>query len=209
MARIDEAVRNILRLKFALGLLEDPYRYCDADREKRLSGAPAHLEAAYEMACRSMVLIKNDDQTLPLKPGANLAVIGTLAESRRDLLGSWQAAGKWDSIETVLTGIKRKAKSGAVRFAKGFDVDSDDRSGFPEAVQVAIGADVVVMVLGESWDMTGEAASRTSIRLPGVQTELLKAIAKLGLKPGTKTATITGKSVLQYAVRSGWRVHSD
>lgn len=179
-ARIDDAVRNILRLKFALGLFEDPYLYCDPEREKRLSGAPAHREAARDMACKSMVLLKNNDHTLPLKSGAQVAVIGALAKSQRDLLGSWQAAGQWDSVETVLTGIKRKGGSGAVRFAEGCDIDSDDRSGFSEAVRVAGGADVVVMVLGESWDLTGEAASRASIRLPGVQTELLKAIAKVG-----------------------------
>jgi len=178
--QIDQAVRNILRLKFALGLFEDPYRYCDIEREKQLSGAPAHLEAAYDMACKSMVLLKNDNRTLPLATGKSVAVIGPLAEAKRDLIGSWQAAGKWDSVQTVLACIKQSNEAGAVTFAKGCDIDSDDRSGFSEAVQIASQADVVVMLLGESWDMTGEAASRSDISLPGIQTDLLREVEKTG-----------------------------
>jgi len=132
------------------------------------------------MACESFVLLKNNEHTLPLSPGAKLAVIGPLADVQRDLLGSWKGDGAWDSIDSILATIKRNNSSGEVVFAKGCDVASTNRAGFAEAVEVASGADAIVTILGESWNMSGENASRTSIELPGMQTELLRELKKTG-----------------------------
>lgn len=178
--QINDAARRMLELKVTLGLLDNPYRHCDEQREARLIYAPEHLEAAYRMACESFVLLKNDSQTLPLKAGTKLAVIGPLADSQRDLLGSWKGDGGWDFIETVLGGVKRNNTEGEVLFAKGCEFVSTHRAGFAEAVEAARQADKVVLVLGEPWDMSGENASRTSISLPGEQTELLREIKKTG-----------------------------
>lgn len=178
--QIDTGVKRVLELKFRLGLFDDPYRHCDEQREARLVGATEHLEAAYRMACGSFVLLKNDAQALPLRAGGKLAVIGPLADSQRDLLGSWKGDGGWDALETVLGGIKRNNSGGEVVFAKGCDTASTNRGGFAEAVGAARQADSVVMVMGETWDMSGENASRTSISLPGVQTELLREIKRAG-----------------------------
>ncbi len=207
--QIDDAVRRILRLKFMLGLFDDPYRYCDRDREKRLLGAPAHRQAAYDMACKSMVLLKNGKQTLPLKPGTHIAVIGPLAQSRQDLLGSWSADGDAGTVEPVLAAIAKANRDGRVSFARGCDVDSHDRSGFAQAVNLAKQADVVVMVLGESQDMSGEAASRTRIGLPGVQSELVEAIAAAG-KPlvlvlmNGRPLALEKESTLADAILEAW-----
>ncbi|HWY30765.1 MAG TPA: glycoside hydrolase family 3 N-terminal domain-containing protein, partial [Candidatus Acidoferrum sp.] len=179
-AQIDTAARRILEVKFKLGLFDDPYRRCDEQREKQVLYSPENLEAAYRMACESCVLLKNHDQTLPLKTGANIAVIGPLADSQRDLLGSWKGEGDWNFIETVLGAIRRNNTNGTVTYARGCDIDSTNRAGFAAAVSAAQGADVAVLVLGESWDMSGEAKSRTSINLPGVQTELLREIKQTG-----------------------------
>ena len=179
-SQINTAARRILEVKFRLGLFNDPYLYCDAKREARLLLAPEHRDTAYRMACESLVLLKNQAQALPLKTGLKIAVIGPLADSRRDLLGSWKGEGAWDGIETVLEGIKRNNRGAKVTFATGCDVASTDRSNFAAAIKAARQADVAVLVLGESWDMSGEAKSRTSINLPGVQTELLRAIKQTG-----------------------------
>jgi beta-glucosidase len=179
-AQIDTAARRILEVKFKLGLFDDPYRRCDEQREKQVLYSPENLETAYRMACESCVLLKNQNQTLPLKSGANIAVIGPLADSQRDLLGSWKGEGDWNFIETVLGAIRRGNTNGTVTYARGCDIDSTNRSGFAAAVRAAQGADVAVLVLGESCDMCGEAKSRTSISLPGVQTELIREIKKTG-----------------------------
>lgn len=177
---IDAAAKRILQIKFELGLFADPYRHCDAQRESRLLYAKEHLAAAHRMACESFVLLKNSAQTLPLQTGKNIAVIGPLADSQRDLLGSWKGEGDWNSLETVLAAIRRENTNGTVTFARGCEVATTNRSGFAEAVSTAQNADAVVMVLGESWDMSGEAKCRTSLNLPGVQTELLREIKKTG-----------------------------
>ena len=179
-AQIDAAVRRILEIKFKLGLFDNPYRHCDEQRERQVLCAKENLATAYRMACESFVLLKNAGQTLPLNPGKKIAVIGPLADSRRDLLGSWKGEGEWDAIETVLGGIQQANVGGTVAFAKGCDIDSTDRAGFAQAVAAAMRADAVVLVLGESCDMSGEACSRTSISLPGVQTQLLREVKKAG-----------------------------
>lgn len=178
--QIDAAAKRILICKLALGLVDDPYRYCDEQRETRLIYAPEHVEAAYDMACRSMVLLKNEGQILPLKPGKQLAVIGPLAEAKADLLGTWCGLGEGRRVTSVLESIRKANGAGKVLYAKGCDVASQDRSGLAAALKAARRADLVVLVAGESADMSGESASRTSINLPGVQTELLRELKKTG-----------------------------
>ncbi len=176
---IDDAVRRVLRVKFLLGLFDDPYRYCNEAREKRLIYAPEHLEAALDVAKKSMVLLKNDNQVLPLKKGEKIAVIGELAASTRDLLGSWKAAGDWDFMKSTLEEIKAFNGDKNVFFAEGCKTSGDDRSGFSLALSTARKADKIVLVIGENWEWSGEAASRTSIQIPGVQTELLEKLKAL------------------------------
>jgi beta-glucosidase len=176
---IDEAVRRVLKVKFLLGLFDDPYRYCNEVREKQLVYAPEHLEAALDVAKRSMVLLKNQDQVLPLKKGEKIAVIGELAASTRDLLGSWKAAGDWDFMKSTLDELKAYNGEANVIFAEGCKTIGEDRSGFAAAMAAAGRAQKIVLVIGENWEWSGEAASRTSIKIPGVQTELLEKLKTL------------------------------
>jgi len=177
---IDEAVRRVLKVKFLLGLFDDPYKYCNPEREKRLIYAPEHLEASLSVAKKSMVLLKNDNQVLPLKKGEKIAVIGELATSTRDMLGSWKAAGDWHFMKSTLDELKIFNGEKNVIYAEGAKKWGDDRSGFPAAMSAARKADKIVMVIGEDWEWSGEAASRTDISVPGVQTELLAQLKTLG-----------------------------
>lgn len=177
---IDDAVRRVLKVKFMLGLFDDPYRYCSEEREKRYVYAPEHLDAALDVARKSMVLLKNDNQLLPLKKGEKIAVLGELAASTRDMLGSWKAAGDWDFMQSTLDVLCEYNGEKNVIYSEGAKKMGDDRSGFAAALSAVRKADKVVMVIGEDWDWSGEAASRTSIQVPGVQTELLEAVKKLG-----------------------------
>lgn len=176
---IDDAVRRILEMKARLGLFDDPYLYCDAEREKEIVYSEANLEAARDVARKSMVLLKNDG-TLPLQKGEKIAVIGELASSTRDLLGSWKAAGDWDFMKSIADAIKECNGKANVTYVKGCSLDGEDRGGFAAALSAARKADKVVMVIGERWDWSGEAASRANINIPGVQSELLEKIAATG-----------------------------
>ena len=135
-------------MKFMLGLFDDPYRYCDEKRETNLIFTPDNLKAAYDMACESIVLLKNESQTLPLKPGLKIAVIGPLAKAKRDLLGCWAGRGESNKVETVLDWIGNDNIGGRTSFTKGCDISSSNRSDFANAVKAAKHADMVVMVLG-------------------------------------------------------------
>lgn len=179
---IDEAVRPILRNKFKLGLFEDPYKYSDEQREEELVLNDKHLELAEEAARESMVLLKNESEVLPLdKDIGSLGVIGPLADNQRELIGSWSAAGDYTDAVTLLDGIEEVVSSQTqVNYAKGVDIDSKDKSGFREAVQVAKQSDAVILALGEEALMSGEAASRSKIDLPGVQQDLIREILKTG-----------------------------
>ena len=177
--RIDEAVRNILRVKFQLGLFNDPYKYCNADREKRLVYAPENFQAALDVAKKSMVLLKNEKNVLPLTKGEKIAVIGELAASTRDMLGSWKAAGDWDFMKSTLDELKIYNGEYNIMYAEGVKKTGNDKSGFNAALNIARKADKIVMVIGEDWEWTGEAASRTDISIPGVQTELLALLKTL------------------------------
>ena len=176
---IDEAVLRILNVKSKLGLFDNPYLYCDASRERKIVASPENMFIAKEVACESMVLLKNDG-ALPLKRGERIAVIGELASSKRDLLGSWKAAGEWEGMNSILDALVQLNGAANVVYAEGCKKMGEDRSGFPAALAAASLADKVVMVIGEDWDWSGEAACRTDIGIPGVQSELLELIASTG-----------------------------
>ncbi len=172
---IDQAVRRILRVKFAMGLFEDPF----ARIEPRKMPLPEHRQLAREAAERSFVLLRNDG-VLPLRPGARIALIGPLADSAQNMLGAWSAKGEAGDVVTLRAALAEKLGAG-LAYAKGTDILSDSQSGFGEAVAVARQADIAILALGESAsDMTGEAASRTELDLPGNQQELLEAVAATG-----------------------------
>ena len=185
---INTSVRRILKKKFELGLFDDPYRYSDVEREKNTVMKPEFLEAARDVARKSIVLLKNgqvprqEKLLLPLsKEVKQLAVIGPLADARREMIGSWSAAGDWKKSVTLLEGIKATVSPKTnVLFARGCNISDDSITYFAEAVRVAQKADVVVLALGEGAWMTGEAASRASLALPGVQQKLVEEIAKTG-----------------------------
>jgi len=179
MKVVNDAVNRILHVKFMLGLFKDPYLYCNEAREKREVYSPAHLDASYDVAKKSMVLLKNANQVLPLKKGEKIAVIGELAASTRDLLGSWKAAGDWNFMKSILDEIKTYNGEANVVYAEGCKKMDEDRSGFPAALAAARQADKIVMVIGESCEWSGEATSRTNINVPGVQTELLEKLKAL------------------------------
>ena len=176
---IDDAVRRILNVKAKLGLLDDPYLYCDRARENQVVSNPEIKALSRDAARRSMVLLKNEG-CLPFDRGDRIAVIGELAASRRDLLGSWKAAGEWDDMNSILDAVRAYNGAANVIYAEGCRKIGSDRSGFSEAMDAVAQADKVLMVIGEDWDWSGEAASRTDIGVPGIQSELLKMIASAG-----------------------------
>ena len=185
-AAVDRAVRRVLEMKYRLGLFEDPYRYIDEEREKATLYKPEFLEAARDVARKSMVLLKNEGDVLPLVANAqSIALIGPLANSKPDMIGSWAAAGdRGTRPVTVLEGLQARAGDGVkVNYAKGASyefADATKTDGFAEAVALAQKSDVVVAVMGEKWDMTGEAASRTNLDLPGNQQALLEQLVATG-----------------------------
>ncbi|HEV8187151.1 MAG TPA: beta-glucosidase BglX [Pyrinomonadaceae bacterium] len=179
-ATIDEAVRRILRIKFRLGLFDRPYT--DEAREANALLRPESIRLAREIAGRSMVLLKNERETLPLNKNIrSVAVIGPLADNRRAPLGWWAGDGKEENTVTPLAGIKAKVSpQTTVLYAKGCEVKDDSTAGFQEAVNIAKQADVAILFVGETHDMVGEAASRASLDLPGRQMELVQAIHATG-----------------------------
>ncbi|MFZ4634273.1 MAG: beta-glucosidase BglX, partial [Saprospiraceae bacterium] len=177
--QIDDSVRRILRKKFELGLFEDPYKFCNEQREKQTVLSTAHRVAARDVARKSVVLLKNDKNTLPLSKTANIAVIGPLADNQRELIGSWSGAGNFNDCVSLLSGL-RSVHKGKITHVAGCTVEGNDQSGFAEAVSAAKAADVVVVAVGELAWMSGEAASRTDISVPGPQEALVKALAATG-----------------------------
>jgi len=179
--QIDIAAARILKVKFKLGLFEDPYRYSNAERQKAEIMKPENIDAAFDMAKKSIVLLKNENEVLPISNKVKtIAVIGPLADSKRDLIGSWSAAGDWSKSVSLLEGLKKKFPSANFIYEKGSEIDKDDKSGFNKAVSAAKKADIVILAIGEAFWMSGEAASRTDIGLPGVQEELAKAVHAVG-----------------------------
>ena len=186
---VDDAARRILKVKFELGLFDNPYTYCDEANEKENIGNQKHHEAVLDVAKKSIVLLKNDRNLLPLKKqGQKIALIGPLAADKNSPLGSWRIASDDNTAVSVLEGMQ-KYSGNTLTHAKGVDlvvgntafieevqINTTDRTGLEEAVATAKTADVVVMVLGEHGFQSGEARSRTQLDLPGLQQELLEAV---------------------------------
>jgi len=180
IATLDNAVGNVLRVKFRLGLFAKPY--ADANREKAAVFNAEHRKFARESAIKSFVLLKNEKETLPIsKQTKEIAVIGFLANDKRNMNGNWSGDGRSEDPVTLLEGIRRKlGNSAKIEFAVGCDTKCEDTSGFKQAVEIAKGADFVVLTVGEDIDMSAEAASRSNIDLPGKQLNLVKKIHAAG-----------------------------
>ncbi|MEN2399614.1 glycoside hydrolase family 3 N-terminal domain-containing protein [Flavobacterium sp. MC2016-06] len=183
---IDDAVKRILRKKYELGLFDDPYRYSDEKRAEKALNNPENRKAALEVAEKSIVLLKNDNQTLPLSKNLKtIAFIGPMVKEYKANMGFWSVElpdvdyNKW--IVSQWDGVQNKVgKNTKLLYAKGCEVDGDNKDGFAEAVAAAKQADVVVLSIGERRDMSGEAKSRSDLHLPGVQEDLVKAIQATG-----------------------------
>jgi beta-glucosidase len=187
-ATIDDAARRILKVKFELGLFDNPYKYCDLEREKKVIGSKEIMDGALDMALKSIVLLKNENQLLPLdKSGQNVVLIGALASEKNSPLGNWRAAAKEYTGISVLEGMQQYDENilyskgpeviiGKAEFSKEMRINTTDTTGMSEAVKAAKGADVVVMVLGEHGLQSGEGRSRTQLGLPGLQQELLEKV---------------------------------
>ncbi len=188
MKVIDEAVKRILRIKFELGLFDDPYRYCNPKNEKEQIYHPDHLAFALDIAKKSMVLLKNTNQLLPLnKNQQRIAVIGPLADDKSSPLGNWRLAADDNNAVTAIEGIRKF--SSTISYAKGVNlvigkasfpdevkINETDSSGIGEAVALAKQSEVVIMVLGEHGLQSGEGRSRSKLDLPGLQQQLLEAV---------------------------------
>ena len=206
MAKVDDAVRRVLEMKWRLGLFEDPYRYSVSERAEKEILSKENLELARDAARKSFVLLKNDDQVLPLDDNEieSIALIGPLADSKRDTIGNWVIAGDGHSQPvTIREGLEdRLGEKVKINYAKGatmaylvdedtmeshggkmvsyvLEDDSDLEDEIEEAVEVAKGSDVIVMVLGEEQRMSGEASSRVDLTLPGNQQQLMEALKEL------------------------------
>ena len=189
---IDDAVRRILKVKYELGLFDDPFKYCNNEREKEVVGNKDLHADALDIAKKSIVLLKNEDQLLPLKKkGLNIAVIGDLADDKTSPLGSWRVASKDNTAISVIEGLQNypennityasgpRVFNGIPSFREEVRINTTDKSNFNEAVETAKNKDVVIMVLGEHGFQTAEGRSRSHIDLPGFQQELLEAVYKV------------------------------
>jgi len=190
VSEINDAVRRILRVKFELGLFEDPYRYCNETREQLVTGSKEIVEGALDMAKKSIVLLKNHDKLLPLKKkDQKIALIGPLAADKNSPLGNWRIAAENESAISLLEGMKNYKGNELIyeqgvrlinKIPAGFheevDINEDDYSGIEAAVRAAENSDIVIMVLGEYGFQSGEGRSRAHIDLPGLQQDLLEAV---------------------------------
>ncbi len=179
---INQAVKRILRIKLMLGLFDDPFKYCSKERETKNIMSEEVQNAALEVAKRSIVLLKNEKSLLPLKKDLKkIAVIGPLADSKEDPLGAWSAFGNPVDVITVVEGL-RKYVSGKTEifYSKGCEIEGKSIEDFEDAIKTANESDVVILCLGEERNMTGEASSRSSLDLPGVQQKLVEEIYKTG-----------------------------
>ena len=189
---INDAVKRILKVKFELGLFDNPYKYCNEALEKATVGKSEFHEGVLDIAKKSIVLLKNDNHILPLhKSGKKIALIGALAADKTSPLGNWRIAADDNTAVSVLEGMSAYSNNeliyvkgaevavGRTQFMWETKINETDKSGFSEAIQTAKNADVVVMVLGEHGLQSGEGRSRTDIGLPGVQQELLEEVYKV------------------------------
>ena len=189
-ALIDDAVRRILTVKFELGLFDDPYKYCNAEREKERTFNDANMADVLDMAKKSMVLLKNENNLLPLtKEGKKMVLIGALADDKTSPLGNWRLAADENTAVSVLEGLKNYESDNEWVYSRGVKlvkesapfhahtvVNTTNKAGIAEAVAAAKSAEVVVMVLGEHGMQSGEGRSRANIDLPGLQQEMLEAV---------------------------------
>lgn len=184
MSVIDDAVRRILQKKFEMGLFDDPLKYSNEEREKQYWNKAEHLTVARDMAKKSIVLLKNEKQLLPLsKKTQTIALIGPFVKVKSDNNGFWSYDWPDDStrVTSLWEGVQKKVDDGSkLLYAKGCNINDTLTAGFADAVHVASQADVVVLSVGEARDMSGEAKSRSNIHLPGVQEELVKAVMATG-----------------------------
>lgn len=179
MAQVDESVRRVLRVKFRLGLFERPYT--PVTNEKDRFFRPQSMAVAAQLAAESMVLLKNDNQILPLTNKKKIAVVGPMAKNGWDLLGSWCGHGKDTDVEMLYDGLTAEFGGDAeLRYAMGCKPQGNDRSGFAGALDVAHWSDVVIVCLGEMLTWSGENASRSTIALPQIQEELVKELKEAG-----------------------------
>lgn len=179
MAQVDESVRRVLRVKFRLGLFERPYT--PVTNEKDRFFRPQSMAVAAQLAAESMVLLKNDNQILPLTNKKKIAVVGPMAKNGWDLLGSWCGHGKDTDVEMLYDGLTAEFGGDAeLRYAMGCKPQDNDRSGFAGALDVARWSDVVIVCLGEMLTWSGENASRSTIALPQIQEELVKELKEAG-----------------------------
>lgn len=223
--KINEAVRRILTVKFELGLFDDPYRYCDEKREKERLYHKDHMTGVLEMAKKSIVLLKNEGDLLPInKNQPKIAVIGELANDSNSPLGSWRLGSDDNTAISVLEGFKKYSNN--ITYAKGpeifnpdanflneIKVNKTDISGMEEAVNLAKQSDVVIMVLGEHGFQSGEARSRTQLGLPGLQLDLLKEVFKVNqnvvlILMNGRPLTITWETENIPAILETWQLGS-
>jgi beta-glucosidase len=185
IATVDDAVKRILRKKFELGLFDDPFKYCNKERQDKELNNPEHTKIARAMACKSIVLLKNEKNILPLsKDVKTIAFIGPMVKPKRINHGFWAVdlkdidstyiVSQWEGLENKV------GKNTRLLYAKGCGVQSDSKADFQEAIAIANQSDVVILSIGEAWNMSGEAKSRSNIHLPGVQEDLIKELQKTG-----------------------------
>ena len=198
-ADIDKACRRILEAKYKLGLFANPYKYCDVKRAEKEVFTPEHRSIARQIATETFVLLKNQDNLLPLQRKGNIALIGPLANTRANMPGTWSVAATADKYSTLLEGFKNSVGSKAnILYAQGsnlmYDADyqtratmfgrelprGNDQELLDEALKVAAQADVIVAALGESSEMSGESSSRSELEMPDAQCHLLEALLKTG-----------------------------
>jgi len=182
--RINQAVRHVLEMKFLLGLFDDPYRYMNYDREKNGTLRPEYLNTARLLAQQSIVLLKNKNNFFPIEMNKKqtIAVIGPLAKSKKDLNGEWSINGDRYNVKSILQGLQEKYKDTNVKFlySKGCEIEGKNQIHFRQAIDICKKADKILFVGGEDYNMSGEAACRTNIKLPGQQQTLLEKLKKIG-----------------------------
>lgn len=211
LAQIDDACKRILDVKYDLGLFEDPYRYSDEKREKATIYKPEFLDASLEIAKKSLVLLKNNKNILPLNANQKIAFVGPLVNDEFNIIGSWAALGDRSGFATsVKEGVTNYLKNVSnITFDQGVEIQSAKRDWMQKALDNAKNADVIVAVMGERENMTGEAASQTNIDLPGLQKEFLAELKKLG-KPivlvllNGRPLTLTWENENMDAILEAW-----
>lgn len=190
---IDNSVRKVLMQKFELGLFDNPFKYCNAENEQKNILTNENKSIARNMARKSIVLLKNNN-ILPLKQYKKIAIIGPLANSVRDMDGNWVLMSNKVIASTVLMAIKENFPKSIITYSKGCDINSADRNGFADAKKMARNADIVILALGESWEMSGEAKSRGELSIPGIQEELACEIYKAN--PSSVTLIFGGRPLI-------------